>query len=306
VLTWGSVQANPHIQSAPVFQIEDGFLRSIGLGAALVPPFSLVKDDLGIYYDPSRESRLEKLIQSPMPAGGKQRVERLIGQIIKSGISKYNLDGQIPATFSAGKCILVPGQVEDDASIRLGTVQVCTNLALLEVTRRENPEAVIVYKPHPDVEAGLRKGAIDPVRAAELANHIVALADPVALIAACDEVWTMTSLLGFEALMRDKPVVCLGAPFYAGWGLTKDLGSVPTRRRFAPDGHPLPRPDLASLVYATLIAYPRYYDPVTRSACSPEAIVYRLGQHKMPARSYGLRLLAKLQGRFSTYAYLWR
>ena len=50
--------------------------------------------------------------------------------------------------------ILVPGQVEDDASIRLGTRDICTNLALLRSTREQNPDAIVIYKPHPDVEAG--------------------------------------------------------------------------------------------------------------------------------------------------------
>lgn len=42
--------------------LEDGFLRSIGLGINGFPPFSLVHDDLGIYYDTTSTSRLEQLI----------------------------------------------------------------------------------------------------------------------------------------------------------------------------------------------------------------------------------------------------
>ena len=37
-------------------RVEDGFLRSRGLGADLVPPLSLVADDLGIYYDPTAKA----------------------------------------------------------------------------------------------------------------------------------------------------------------------------------------------------------------------------------------------------------
>ncbi|MFD1809381.1 hypothetical protein ACFSHQ_18660 [Gemmobacter lanyuensis] len=103
----------------------------------------------------------------------------------------------------------MPGQVEDDASIRLGAGEICTNLALLQAARAANPDAVLIYKPHPDVEAGLRPGA---VQAEGLADVIARNADPIRLIEACDEVWTMTSLLGFEALLRDKPVTCTGAP----------------------------------------------------------------------------------------------
>ena len=139
-----------------------------------------------------------------------------------------------------------------------------------------------------------------------LADAVEHLTRDGLLIEACDEVWTMTSLLGFEALLRGKPVVCLGAPFYAGWGLTRDLGPVPDRRRRAPDGHPLPRPDLIHLVHAVLISYPRYFDPVSRRPCPPEVVVDRLAHGPLPVPSLRLRLLAKLQGIFASYAHLWR
>ena len=116
----------------------------------------------------------------------------------------------------------------------------------------------------------------------------------------------MTSLLGFEALLRGKTVTCLGAPFYAGWGLTHDLGPIPERRLRAPDGHPLPRPGLHHLVHAALIAYPRYYDPVSRRACPAEVAVERLARGQIPPRGAALRILAKLQGALATYAWIWR
>lgn len=285
-------------------RVEDGFLRSRGLGAALVPPLSLVTDDLGIYYDPTRESRLERLILAPVPPGGRARAEALIRALVAARITKYNLAGAPAAPARA--FILVPGQVEDDASIRLGTTAVATNLALLQATRAANPGAFIVYKPHPDVEAGLRPGAIAPAALAGLADAVAEGGDTVALIEASAAVWTMTSLLGFEALLRGKPVTCLGAPFYAGWGLTHDLGPVPERRLRAPDGHPLPRPDLVALVHAALIAYPRYHDPLSRLPCPPEVAVHRLATASLPRPGIGLRLLAKAQGSLATHARLWR
>ncbi len=304
--------------------VEDGFLRSRGLGAELVPPLSLVTDDLGIYYDPSRESRLERLIATQAPPDALHRASDLIARLIAARVSKYNLTGPLP-DLPPGHRILVPGQVEDDASIRLGAGPVNTNLALLKAARAANPGAVLVYKPHPDVEAGLRPGAISADDLASLsapppspsptrgegstqgpALVLAPNADPIALIEACDEVWTMTSLLGFEALLRGRKVTTLGAPFYAGWGLTTDLGPVPQRRRQAPDGHPLPRPSLAQLAHAALIAYPRYYDPVTRRPCPPEVAVDRLAQGSIPHPGLALRLLAKLQGAFASRAHLWR
>ncbi len=286
-------------------RVEDGFLRSRGLGAELVPPISLFADDLGIYYDPSRESRLERQILAPLPAGGHQRATRLIARLIAGGVSKYNLGGALP-DLPPGRRILVPGQVEDDASIRLGGGEVRTNVALLRAARAANPDAVLVYKPHPDVETGLRPGAIAAGDLAGLADVTAHHADPAALIAATDEVWTITSLLGFEALLRGRTVTCLGAPFYAGWGLTRDLGPVPERRLRAPDGHPLPRPDLARLAHAALIACPRYWDPVSRRPCPPEVALDRLAGGEIPHPGPALRLLAKLQGLFAGHAALWR
>lgn len=306
VLVWAGTEPPALVGAPGVKRVEDGFLRSRGLGADLVPPLSLVTDDLGIYYDPTRESELERLMRAPLPPGGRARAERLLTRLLAAGVTKYNLSAGPLPDLGEGRRILVVGQVEDDASIRLGAGQVRTNLALLAAARDANPDARLIYKPHPDVEAGLRPGAIQATDIAGLADVVASRASPLDLIEACDEVWTMTSLLGFEALLRGKPVVCLGAPFYAGWGLTRDLGPVPERRRRAPDDHPLPRPDLLHLVHASLIGYPRYFDPITRQPCPPEVVLDRLASGTLRKPALHLRLLAKLQGRLAGYAHLWR
>lgn len=307
VMIWGMAAAEPD-QARPVLRVEDGFLRSTGLGADLVPPLSLVVDDLGLYYDPRHESRLERLILAPAPPGAEARARALIGQIRALGLSKYNLGLGLPdlAALPPGERILVPGQVEDDASIRLGAGEVRTNLALLQAVRRANPRAVVLYKPHPDVEAGLRPGRLAPADLAGLADLVADRADPALLIGAVDQVWTMTSLLGFEALLRGKPVTCLGAPFYAGWGLTTDLGPVPARRRQDTGGQPLPRPPLWHLAHAALIAYPRYLDPLTGRPCPPETAVLRLARGEVRRPGPALRALSKLQGMLAGWAHLWR
>ena len=283
---------------AGTLRIEDGFIRSRGLGATLVPPLSLVRDDLGIYYDPDRESRLERLIAAPLPPGGAERAERLAAALRAAGVTKYNLCGAALPDLPAGRRILVPGQVEDDASVRRGALAERTNLALLERVRAENPDAVILWKPHPDVEAGLRPGAVPPKAVARLADATLAGVGAQAAMAAADEVWTITSTLGFEALLRGLPVTCLGAPFYAGWGLTRDLGPVPARRTA--------RPGLHELIHATLIGYPRYLDPVSGLPCPPEVIVDRLAAGSTLPRSPALRVLARLQGLLATQAWIWR
>ncbi|MPQ72173.1 capsular polysaccharide biosynthesis protein, partial [Pseudomonas sp. MWU12-2323] len=133
-------------------------------------------------------------------------------------ISKYNVGGafRLPETAVSKRVLLVPGQVEDDASIRTGSPQIHSNLALLQAARLANPQAWIVYKPHPDVIAGNRKGAVPADALAALADQVAIDADIADCLRVSDEVHTMTSLAGFEALLQGKTVHCYGAPFYAG------------------------------------------------------------------------------------------
>lgn len=276
------------------WRMEDGFLRSTGLGAELTPPLSLSLDDEGVYFDPTQPSRLERLIgTAPTDVKSLLRAEALCARIVELGLTKYNLTGQSPPPPDGARVILVPGQVEDDASILKGAGEIRTNATLLSAVRLAAPDAHIIYKPHPDVEAGLRIGAASGAEADRVASNEPA----AALLAQADEVWTMTSTMGFEALMRGKMVVCFGAPFYAGWGLTADRGETPARR--------VARPSLAQLVHACLIDYPLYRDPVSGLPCSPEVVVDRLASGEWRAGP-GIRVLSKLQGLFASYAGLWR
>ncbi|MDA9865588.1 capsular polysaccharide biosynthesis protein, partial [bacterium] len=248
-------------------RMEDGFLRSRGLGAALTPPLSLVMDTPSLYFDPSKPGILDRLISksADLPEGEIRRSERLLAQITRQDLTKYNISGVLPNLTGSGRVILVPGQVEDDASVIYGADQVQTNLDLLRHVRAENPDARVLWKPHPDVEAGLREGAVSAEDLGDLADHILSNVGAAEAIAAADEVWTITSTLGFEALLRGVPVTCLGMPFYAGRGLTTDLPPRPAHRTTDAT--------LAGLVHACLIGYPRYFDPRTGAPISPEEAV---------------------------------
>jgi len=310
VLLWAGKET-PEIRDqaaaaqVPLWRVEDGFLRSVGLGANLLPAASLVLDDLGIYFDPTRPSRLEAMIAAaaPLPPGKRRRARALTATIVAARLTKYNVgadDGA--AAIPAGvRCVLVPGQVEDDASIRLGTSEVRTNLELLRRARAHFPDAFIIYKPHPDVEVGLRAGAVPEAEAARLADRVARDLSAPAAMDMADVVWTMTSLMGFEALMRGKEVHCLGMPFYAGWGLTQDHGQSHPRRTA--------RPDLDALVHAALVDYPRYFDARTGLACPAEVILDRLAERGgSVTRQATLRhkWVAVAQYRLRRLAPLWR
>ena len=298
LVAWASSkEADAIPNNVPFLRVEDGFLRSVGLGAELVAPLSICLDDLGIYYDPRSESRLERLINESRHLSADQlaRAQALRERLIEAGVSKYNVGSDQAIDAPDRRVILVPGQVEDDASIRLGAGGVARNSELLQIVRSENPDAHILYKPHPDVEAGLRPGAVED--AEEYCDQILCDVTAEAALKGADEVWTMTSLMGFEALLRGIPVVCFGQPFYASWGLTTDRAPQIDRRQRGVS--------LDGLVHATLIDYPVYRDPLTGLACHPEVVVERLISGQGTGKPVN-RLLSKLQGLFAGQSGLWR
>ena len=269
---WGRKQdetlAQGHHQSIPTVRIEDGFLRSVGLGAHLTRPLSWVQDPVGIYYDANVPSALEQtLAHYDFDDALRLRAAALRSRILSLGITKYNLSAQRIWDRPLGdrRVILVPGQVESDASIRFGSASIRRNIDMLAAVRTACPESYIVYKPHPDVYANLRDVGEGESRALEFCDVVVNDVSMDALLGSVDEVHTLTSLTGFEALMRGKPVTVYGQPFYAGWRLTQDIGlttAVRNRRQRVLT--------LDELVAATLILYPTYVSRVTGRFTSPE------------------------------------
>ncbi len=263
-------EARAKARGVEVWFIEDGFIRSIGLGSDCTPPASIVLDRRGIYYDASRASDLETMIETgDFSEQVLARADALMVRLVRSAVGKYQVGRETVALPNDGRRrVLVAGQVEDDMSVLTSGCGVAGNIDLLRRARVAEPDAMLIYRPHPDVDQGHRKGRVADADALRYADMVVREGTMNGLIEQVDSIHVLTSLAGFEALMRGKPVTTHGHPFYAGWGLTVDLaGPVPRRTR---------RITLSELVAATLILYPRYMDPVTGTRCTPEKLVDRL------------------------------
>ncbi|MCF8709477.1 capsular polysaccharide biosynthesis protein [Rhizorhapis sp. SPR117] len=259
---------------AGTMRMEDGFIRSVGLGSDLIRPQALVLDRRGIYFDPRQPSDLEDILNDAAFSEEElARAREAREFIVEHGITKYNLEPRAKAQWQVDgqSAILVPGQVEDDASIRFGCTDICTNLDLLKAVRSARPDAFIVYKPHPDVMSGNRTGKLELAQSLEWADHIETNLSVISCIEACDEVHTMTSLTGFDALLHGKHVVTYGQPFYAGWGLTDDKVS---------DGLAFKRRKrgltLEQLIVGVLFRYPIYWDWTLKGYTSCEAVLHRI------------------------------
>lgn len=269
VAIWGGKSAEGVPVGAPIVRMEDGFFHSDGLGSDMTAPCSQVLDRQGLYFDARQPSELTQILNfADFDAVELTRAGALRKLICAHGVTKYNLGRRRPCWRSpeGKRVILVAGQVADDASIQFGTGAIRTAEALLEMVRRRNPDAFLVYKPHPDVLSGNRNGL---VHANTLADVVDVRADVLSLIDRADEIHVLSSLAGFDALLRGKRVVTYGLPFYAGWGLTDDELPQPWREREL---------TLDMLVAGALLRYPLYWDWRTRMFTTPEAVVRLLGK----------------------------
>lgn len=256
----------------PLWQVEDGFVRSDGLGAECRPPYSVLVDRSGgIHYDPARPSDLETILETTTFDNAMlARASTLRDRIVAARIGKYGVDrnDNCPALPHGRRTVLAVGQVGDDLSVRYGGGDIGSNVEFLSRVRAHEPDAYIVYRPHPDVLSGLRVGHVPAAVALALVDRIDDAGSLLPLVEAVDAVHVLSSLTGFEALLRGREVVVHGSPFYTGWGLTTDLAVQPSRRTR--------RLSLDALVAGALILAPRYLDPVTGLPCRVETLIDRL------------------------------
>lgn len=270
--------------------VEDGFVRSNGIGADCRVPSSIVVDRSGIYFDPSAPSDLERILASEdFTAPLLDRAARLRERMCALKVTKYGIaSGAAPVVPTGRRVVLAVGQVDDDLSVRLGGGSIAGNAAFLARVRAEEPGAYILYRPHPDVLAGHRSGHVAEQEALRFVDAVSRHDDLLALVECVDAVHVLSSLTGFEALLRGRDVIVHGVPFYAGWGLTRDLAPMPARRTR--------RLTIDMLVAGALIRYPRYLDPVTGLPCSPEILIERMAAGAAAAPTW-LTRVRRAQGR---------
>ena len=273
IFIWGKkkfdkIEKHAKEENIPIFRVEDGFIRSVTLGSDLTKAYSLVVDSKGIYFDPTQESDLEWILNNyEFDEDLINRAKKIREYLIEKKISKYNIHKDKKLNFKTDKkIVLVVGQVEDDASIIYGGDGM-SNLELLKKVYEKRKDEFIIYKPHPDVLAGNRKGNIPKEVVLKYANKVIEDISLPSLFEVIDEVHTITSLSGFEALIRDKKVYTYGMPFYAGWGLTVDEKRCKRRKR---------KLSIEELIAGAYIIYPRYISPKTGKFCEVEILIEEL------------------------------
>jgi capsular polysaccharide export protein len=235
--------------------LEDGFIRSLGLGVNGSPSFSIIEDDIGIYYDATAPSKLENILNyndfDDTLISDSIKAKELI---VKENISKYNNSKEVPNNFftNSKSNVLVIAQTEGDASLLYGMLEEYSTDEMIDTAISENPDSTVYLKVHPDVLSGKKKSDINIENAKEKCIIINENYSPISLLKYFDKVYTKTSQMGFEALLVGCECVCFGMPFYAGWGVTDDRSYCARRKR---------KLTVDEIFAAAYILYTRYYNP---------------------------------------------
>ena len=269
----------------PLLRLEDGFLRSFSTGDRS-PPLSLVLDDTGIYYDSTRPSALERLLESPedlLANGAADDVARARALMAEHGLSKYNHApplAQVQAALGRtllrptdAERVLVVDQTAGDMSIALGGASAQTFADMLAAALANHPRATVYVKTHPETTSGRKGGHFAALAESGRMVLLRQAIEPLSLLREVDRVYVVSSTLGFEALLAGKPVHCFGLPWYAGWGATVDAQRCERRTRSR---------SVDELFAAAYLRYARYLNPETHERGSIfDVIAWLVRQRRM-------------------------
>ena len=98
---------------------------------------------------------------------------------------------------------------------------------------------------------------------------------PWKLLEGAIAVYTVSSQLGFEAILAGHRPRVFGQPFYAGWGLTRDCAA--DHPAWARRGRRL---TLDQLCAGALLLYPYYWDPQAQRPVSAEQAIAAIASER--------------------------
>lgn len=256
--------------------VENAFISTIGTSSSIIDipfehaPIGYILDDLTLYYDATRPSRIEQVLNSELELSDEQikRAKNVIEKIISNKITKYNNQPIYqPQIGKNKKKVLVIDQSYRDFSISKGLANDDTFKIMLDTAIIENPDSDIIIKTHPDAIGQLSrrpKCYYQNVQEDENIYKITDFINPISLIEYVDKVYVCSSQFGFEALMAGKEVHTFGMPFYANWGLTTDAKICERRTRCR---------TLEEVFYIAYIMFSVYYNPELERECEIEEAI---------------------------------
>lgn len=234
----------------PIFIVESGFVNSVDLFKPTNTQEYNDKWCMPVSYIMAYAQHYDYTIGTMMPMAMMyltfkyctlnpvqyQRALNAINFILKNKISKYNNQlKEFPKPNNDKKNILIVDQTYGDQSIQLEEDTAIVFQRMLDTAIEENSDCNIFLKIHPEQLVGRRLGFYttnkDDIKPGQVyinrekypqVHFITDFYNPIDLLSKMDKVYTVSSQIGFEALLFRKSVITFGMPFYAGYGFTDD------------------------------------------------------------------------------------
>ncbi len=265
---WGapSAQHTPVREMAaagrkPLLYLDSGFLSSPSIEGVEAPAHSIIVCPDGAYFDATRVSHLEQILNSDHTALTPEqlaRAESCIAAIVQNRLSKFNhaprrdMRAQFPANGTPR--ILLVDQRKGGPSIHWSLGGQATFERMWETALSMKDHQILV-KLHPEVIAGRARSQFQALLPDPLPENVTLIdfdVNPHDLFEVVDQVFVCSSQLGFEAVLAGKEVHCFAAPYYAGWGFTHDELAIPRRKS---------RRTPAEVFHLFFIVHSRYFVP---------------------------------------------
>ncbi|MEQ8699691.1 MAG: glycosyltransferase [Bauldia litoralis] len=270
--------------SSSVLLMDTGYLASVASWTASFRGqdprhacLGYVYDDIAHYFMSDYPGRIARKLNSAaaLSHAEEKRARAAIDRILAERVSKYNNQPFNLPAFSPGysRRVLVVDQSFADASTIYGGADEDTFQNMLLSAIRENPDAEIIVKTHPDSleqrgkREGFYSGMVDSGRVRFLRRPV----NPFVVFDVVDKVYVASSQMGFEAAMAGKHVICFGVPIYAGWGFTEDRKPVPHRHR---------QRSIVEFFHYFYIWYTRYFTPDSADEATVEQVLDYIVRHR--------------------------
>ncbi|WP_420604666.1 hypothetical protein [Methylobacterium sp.] len=262
------------IGKRPIY-IEKGFIGFYGYDDISAPPLSVFVDDMGPLNGHQNINRLHSILNSDYELTSsetdlvKQFIKVIVSNKFSSDLGAIQLDLNHLRTRDRGILLVYKGESTDTEESRSTRFEHFLEMVYNACRNEKDADILISFSPGVTDDASTDTVYSSIKWLLRLQDNIKIVphrTNSYSMFEVADEVWTLSSIIGFEALLADKVVRCFSPTFYSGRSLTIDEPVLPH--------HPTER-TVYEIFYAAYVMQSRYFNPSTGKKCSlPDFLDY--------------------------------
>lgn len=275
LVQWGKSDSAPNIVlqttartlGKKILYLDSGLVRVPDTVALSPLGASIIVDDQAPHYETRLPSRLEDRLQHGAALTPEQ--ERYARAAVALLYATPNSDNT-PSASSDAPAVLIIDQSQSDPYFSRNAVTFADFETMVCDALKDWPNRTIyIYREAGDDGHLSQSRLLNAGIASEHIRFLEHTSAPHELFANTEAVYTVSSKLGFEALLSGKSVTCYGQPFYSGWGLTADKQPMARRTR---------QRSVLDIFHYACVDAARYADPQTDEQIDLQSFLSRMSE----------------------------